>query len=627
VAVTITSGEGSSYTFGGATWDWNDVRGAKTWATAYATSYACTEADAAPAFVEARRVNIAATDPEVFAVGELRRSTITDSQSEAFATAEARSDVWTAARTFAETLATVERRFADVGAFEPEVFSFVSARTDVWNAISKAFSTFSTAETYVDFCVWIQANLESFQTQTLPSRVFQKRALAEVFATSEARRSSLETTVQRALGIASANRKAVFAVESEAFSNVSAQSEVWSVVRTLAEAFATAERQAASVSAIDAESFAVAENRTDVVAFARSFSSACAFAENRTDVWQVVRSQPETFATAEKRVASTTKVPRETLQTNESRSDVWTVTRNLAEPLGVTSAAPTNIFRSSASAFSIVDARADVVQFVRNFSSAISWTEIYFDNISWINAIDETCSFSAVYRKGMGVFESEVFTATDRLAKSITAPKTRALSIGESYTDLIAWIQANSESVAFAEQTPTAIAKQIVRTLAVRDMLLRNASGVFADLSVRSSSMTAAQFADLFSTRHPEGYEDFKQYLPGDYKFQKALINIALIPTDGASQTLSLQSARTTVDVPDVTDRGSQTLTTAGATISYARTFYIPPEIRIQQTSGAGPAIAMVSNVTTTSFFVRLFDAASPSTPVSGSISWSAFAY
>lgn len=398
--------------------------------------------------------------------------------------------------------------------------------------------------------------------------------------------------------------------------------------RNLLEAFATAELPSKDVGKAHLyEAFATAESQTDVVAFARGFASSWATAEDRADVVAFNRNFAESLATAEGNAKDVTNRDTEAFSTSDAYSDVIAFARGFAETLDTAVLFSNQPTKGIPQSLAFLEVQTDVIAFVREFADALSFTEVYFDNINWLNAIEETLGFTVLREKFIANVETEAFLTTDALVKAFTNVEPQTLAIGETYTDLIAWIQANVETVNFAEASPTTIAKNILRQMAFRDMFLRNATGVFGDLSVRSSALSSAQFAALLNGRHPEGFGDFKQYLPGDYRFQKALVNIALVPTDAAGQTLSLQSARTTVDVPDVNDRGSETLTTAGKTVTFARTFYTAPEIKVQQTGGSGPAVAMVSSVTANSFFVRLYDAANPTTPVSGSISWSALGY
>jgi hypothetical protein len=622
MSVTQTSTTGTLYTWGGSTWSWDDLRGAKTWDTSAGSSFSCTEAISTP-IAEARRSAITDVYLGTLATAEARRSGVAERSSSAVALAEARADVWSAARTFAGTLATAEARRSAIAVVDSSALATAEARADVWSASRTWSSSISLAETYSDLIAWIQANLEAFSTSTLASEAVTKRALAEAFSTAEARRSSIVDVYLGTLALDEARRSDVTERQSEALATAEARADVWTIVRTPAETLALFEARRSAVTNVETETLATAEARSDVVAFARSFASSFATAEDRADVWTAVRNAPETLATAEARRSVVGSNDSETLATAEARADVFVATRTFPETLATSIVYAKGFTAGNPETLAVAESRADVWTALRSFSSSISWTESYIDNIAWIQANAETLGLSAVYAKAIGNVNPESFATVDRLFKAITDRTSESVAFSETYTDLIAWIQANLESFAVAEAAPTAIAKRILRDLRVRDMALRNATGVYGDLSVSSTALTPASFADIVANRTPTGFDEFKQYLPGDYQFQRALIDIALEPFDLTGATLSLQSARTTVDVPDLNDRGSVAVPTAGVAVEFNRTFNTVPEISIQQTGGAGPALPMVSSLTTTGFFVRLYDAANPTTAVSGSVSWS----
>ena len=514
MAVVINQTAGANYTWQSASWDWNSVNAGKTWGTAYAIAWVCTESDAAPSFAVSRPKSIAALD------------------FEAWATAEARSDVWAA---------------------------FV-----------KPNEAFSVAESYSDICDWIQANLEAWSTVTTRPAAFTKRP-SEAWATSEARRS--------AVGVA------------------------------------------------EYETFAFAESQADVIAFVKVAAELFSVTDQRSDVWVAYVNPNESFSVAEARRFSMAVAESESFSTAEARSDVWAAISKAQESLALLSSAPKLVTKPRSSAFSFAEVQTEQWQAFRNHAETIAWTESYIDNINWTQANNETLALSEL---SGGVFTkrlAESFSLVDARRALAGKVSPESLAFSETYTDIINWIQANLESFQFSESSPTGITKRISRALRVRDMMLRGANGVYGDITVRNYAMTGQMFQEFMNTRSPSGYEAFKPFLPGDYSFQTALINAAVVPVSGAADTMSIQGMTTVIDVPDVTDRGSVQLSSAGATVSFARTFTVIPEVLAQQTAGASTAIPVITNITLTSFFVRLYSAASPTTGVAGTISWSAAGY
>ena len=89
-----------------------------------------------------------------------------------------------------------------------------------------------------------------------------------------------------------------------------------------------------------------------------------------------------------------------------------------------------------------------------------------------------------------------------------------------------------------------------------------------------------------------------------------------------------IKGLRLSVDVPDVLDRGTATITNAinGVAVSFVRSFRVPPEVTLTHKGGAVLAVArLVGNATTTGFTAVLEDSAGQR--VTGTFSWIAQGY
>jgi UDP-N-acetylglucosamine 2-epimerase (hydrolysing) len=243
------------------------------------------------------------------------------------------------------------------------------------------------------------------------------------------------------------------------------------------------------------------------------------------------------------------------------------------------------------------------------------------------SAADDRPAIDAFLRGQWGQAHDSHRAFGEGRASTVAAIEPELLAFAETYSDLINWIQANSESFGIASVRSAAMGKLANTLVALRSALLRNATGVFGDVSIRNSAITLTDFIRLVATRHPEGYAEMKQFLPGDYRFQDAIVGIVVEPISGANSDIAVLQAKTTTDVQDLHDRGSASISTAGLTINLNRVYTVPPEIQVTVTAGASLAIPQVTTITTTSFFVRLYQASNPANPVAGSISWSAIGY
>lgn len=145
-----------------------------------------------------------------------------------------------------------------------------------------------------------------------------------------------------------------------------------------------------------------------------------------------------------------------------------------------------------------------------------------------------------------------------------------------------------------------------------------------SDVAQWTTDLTPALFAQRIADPHPLGNAPGKPLLPGDYRYQTAILGLRLEDDARTNQTLSITEAHLFVDVPDVVDRGSAFVPISGTYVPFSRVFAEPPEVQAVQVGGLSRALVVVDTITTAGFFVTLFDAASPNINESGTISWSA---
>jgi hypothetical protein len=147
--------------------------------------------------------------------------------------------------------------------------------------------------------------------------------------------------------------------------------------------------------------------------------------------------------------------------------------------------------------------------------------------------------------------------------------------------------------------------------------------GAISDISIRTDEVTADAFEDILSFGSAIGYSEFQTFIPGDYTYQEALMRTRFEAL--SSDRPRLTSLKLTVDVPDVNDRGFQTITASITTISFNKSFVEPPEVLAVQKGGLEIGTAVVSNVTTAGFDVKI--AKSDGTLIGGDLSWGASGY
>lgn len=153
------------------------------------------------------------------------------------------------------------------------------------------------------------------------------------------------------------------------------------------------------------------------------------------------------------------------------------------------------------------------------------------------------------------------------------------------------------------------------------------APGRLGDAELHNTAFDAAAFAAFFETRKPLGHRAFKPLSPGDYEYQRAIIQLRYTNED-RSILVSGNTLKHLVDVPDVDQRGTVSVAAGGTAVTFPVPFNAPPEVVVTQKGGAVLAISRITaGPTATGFTVRLFDATSPTTGVAGTISYSAKGY
>lgn len=192
-----------------------------------------------------------------------------------------------------------------------------------------------------------------------------------------------------------------------------------------------------------------------------------------------------------------------------------------------------------------------------------------------------------------------------------------------SYAD---FMKKLTESFGIAPASGKEFDKSLEESFRVQDQIRRAANGVIHDVLITSAEWDEDDFKS-YADSPPVGYTPFKEFFAGDYKFKKALIGVRVSgpPTGGS---IGISELKHVIDVPDVRDRGSHSITTSAAeTISFTKSFRAAPEVSVTWKGGTNPATPEVFDVTTTNFKVRLRDLNSPSSFVDGTISWTAEGY
>ena len=217
----------------------------------------------------------------------------------------------------------------------------------------------------------------------------------------------------------------------------------------------------------------------------------------------------------------------------------------------------------------------------------------------------------------------EALVLTESRRASIQPDVRQSLTLSETYTDIIGFILQIAEAFAVLDRTSRSQTHLSKEQIVLLDRILRASNAVIADLSFRTTPLDEEGFASLISQSKPLGFSAFRDLIPGDYEYAKALVRLILEAPVTTANRVALSQARLNIDVPDVRDRGTVAVAATGTVVAFNRAFNAPPEIQATFKGGTILAIPQIGAITTTGFEILLIN---PDTqvPVAGNASWSA---
>lgn len=256
----------------------------------------------------------------------------------------------------------------------------------------------------------------------------------------------------------------------------------------------------------------------------------------------------------------------------------------------------------------------------------LSIAETYTDLIAYILRVAESLSFAEVAGKATIKPFSESFTTTDAFAKKQIKSISEAFSFAETFGRTVAFKVSIADGFGFTERLKRAQTLKLSEALSFAEQYRRHANGVVSDMLIATTEITDQDFLDIFEAGHPPGYTNFRDFIQGDYTYQKALFRAILTSTN--ADRGYIDGLRVTVDVPDIFDRGTASVTNAatGVSVSFARVFRVTPEVTLTFKGGTSVAIPRILGLVNTTGFTAVLENTS-GTRVTGLISWVAQGY
>lgn len=201
----------------------------------------------------------------------------------------------------------------------------------------------------------------------------------------------------------------------------------------------------------------------------------------------------------------------------------------------------------------------------------------------------------------------------DKSLKDENKTALEAISVGESYAKYAGFFRDFDEWAVITEKLAKAYGLSEVEAARVNSSILHKARAVISDICFSTNEI------DVDS---PPGYGPFKTFLPGDYTYQKAIFK-TLIETTLTGKKALLDEYSIKVDLPDIQDMGTSSISDEPAKVKFNQRFFRIPEVTITMRAGSGAVpVPVITEVTREYFIVELKGVDGSLT--SGTISWTA---
>lgn len=306
-----------------------------------------------------------------------------------------------------------------------------------------------------------------------------------------------------------------------------------------------------------------------------------------------------------------------------------------------------NIYQAHASALGVSELLSNEMQ--RQFSSSLGFIEARFQKglgkeLATVLAIAEAKSTNFTFKLKEMIAIAEVSSKRPILGfsskfgidsyhgKSYSVNNKETLTVADAIDRQINFLRTIEEALSVEDLPSKNVQTKLLEELKVLDAFLRKADVAVADMVLSTlaagEDIDLAAFENLVTNGAMPGYTNWRDFIPGDYEYTKALFRVII--ESSTADRAQIQQLDVAVDVPDVNDRGTVTVTnaTAGAVVEYNRLYHVIPDVTLSAKGGLThptvPEFLVAPNLV--GFTVRLRDTITGDY-VKGTFTWSAHGY
>lgn len=368
------------------------------------------------------------------------------------------------------------------------------------------------------------------------------------------------------------------------------------------------------------ETFSFSETYADLISFVLHFLEGLALADSEGKELDLQKG--ELLGWTDQLAQNASKSASEVFGVSDIR--MLDSVKTLTEPVSFFEAASRSIQKDASEILGFSDGTRSQIE--KTFFEALGFAETYTDLIEYLISVSESLAISSAPQKELTKPLSESFALIDARVNQLVKGIPEALAIGELLGRTVDYRRNLSEGLNLGDSIAKALAISLPEALAIADQYRRRANGVISDMVISRLAITEQDFRDILDAGHPPGYSNFRDFISGDYTYQRALFR-AILETDNADRGY-INGLRVTVDVPDVFDRGTAQISdaSAGIYVAFTRTFHIAPEVTLTHKGGTVVATPKIIGSITKSGFTAVLET-SAGTRVAGSFIWVAQGY
>lgn len=436
---------------------------------------------------------------------------------------------------------------------------------------------------------------------------------------AENRRSQITIREAESFAIASEYRKV--AQFTRRFAELLSAAEL--LTRTFelgkAESIGLLESVRKQFSKMSREEVSVFDTYTDAIGYMRQFAESIGVFENGSRNFS--KREFETFAIAEKLVRSFTKAPIETVAVAESL--VRSMTARYSELLGVAELGSREFSMPVSESFQITDKMRKTFgkrpMRTLTVGESMSRTSAFRRNILEPIVIQTICS-----KRPTKPF-ADSFRIIDFGYRNFSKIPVEPIRVAEGLMRSVEFNKQFFELVRFAEKAAKNYSLRKSETIALVEEWRRKGGAIISAVVIESEAIDISGFRNYLDLGVVPGYSPFKPFIPGDYTYKDALFKIVM--QSSTNDRARVDGLRVDIDVPDVIDRGTATITdaAAGVTVIFDREFLEEPEITVTLRGSATVGIPRVTTKSKTQFTLHLLNNAGGFT--TGTVGWTAQGY